>query len=201
MAKYCIGKGKHYNVSKIRFILSLMLGLINAEVVRRTFLMRFSHTMTRYVYFSDKCWYKKSDLDKDKNGNPLTGWNKLFGFSGWLIHKFSARLVWQPDFDRWGWIIIALYVYDNGDWTAREIARVQVNTIHKMSVTAEDGYYTGTVEDTTVSLDADKTPHFIKAEPFFGGQSGSPWKMCIYLFNPLTYKLFKPIIHKTLKTW
>jgi len=135
-------------------------------------------------------------LQKDAQGNPLTGWNKLFGFSGFLIHLFSARLVWQPVFDRPGWIRIALYVYNKGVWDAVEIAQVQVHTINKMSVrAATDGYY-GWVNNNFRFLEAEKTPHFIKAEPYFGGQSTSPEDIDIYLYNPLTYSLFKELIHQ-----
>ena len=206
MAKYTIKKGRHYNNSKVRFIISILLGLVNGEVVRRTFLMHLSKTMTRYVYFSKECWYTKDELDKDENGKPLTGWNKLFGFFGFLIHMFSGRLVWQPVWNTNGLIEVGLYVYNKGSWSYDHIANVRCHTINKMGVIANKGvirtqsYYEGFVYvDNQRMYDitlAEKVPHFLKAEPYFGGQSEAPNIMSIYLYNPLTYKLFKKWIHK-----
>jgi len=206
MAKYKIKKGKHYNASKVRFLISLLFGLVNGEVIRRTFLLHLSRTMTRYVYFSKECWYTKDELDKDESGKPLTGWNKLFGFFGFLIHMFSGRLVWQPVWGTPGLIEVGLYVYSKGDWIYEHIANVMVGTLNKMGIKASSGYlesqnyYEGFVyvngrREYDITL-AEKTPHFLKAEPYFGGQSGAVRTMNIYLYNQLTYKLFKKWIHK-----
>jgi hypothetical protein len=196
MAKYKLEKGKHYNQSKVRFIISLVLGLANGEAIRRWFLIHLSKQMVRWVYFPSNAWYPKSVLQKDKNGNYLTGWNKLFGFSGWLIHLFSGRLVWEPDFERPGYIKIALYVYNEGLRDVILISSIKTSTLTEMSVQAiYDGYY-GWVDNDFRFIEAEKTPHFIVAEPYFGGHSVAPWDITIYLYNPLTYKLFKKWIHK-----
>jgi hypothetical protein len=196
MAKYHIPKGQHYNSSKIRFILSLLLGLINAEVVKRTFMLNFSNNISYYAFLPIKSWYPKSALDKDKDGNPLTGWNKLFGGSGFNIHKYSGRLVWQPDFAQYGWFIIALYVYNKGEWTAKEIARIKADCFKKITVEKTDTGYRGIVSSFNQELPAEKNPLFLKAEPYFGGQSVAPKDIDVYLYSPFVYRLFKKWIHK-----
>ena len=205
--KFRLKKGKHYNQSKVRFLISLLFGLVNGEVIRRTFLLHLGKTMTRMVYFSEECWYPKSALDwvldSDGKRKYLTGWNKLFGFFGFLIHMFSGRLVWQPDFDRPGWIRIALYVYNDSKekqkWTALFIISVKVKTFNEMSVTADSGYYWGEIGDYFEKIPSEKTPHFLKGEPYFGGQSECVQDMNIYIWYVWYYKLFKNVIHKRLE--
>lgn len=190
MAKYKIRKGNHYNSSKIRLLLSSALGVVTAEAMRRVFMLNLFDGIDRYVYFTKECWYFKSDLDRDENGNPLLGWNKLFGGSGFDIHKFSGRAVWQPDFDRYGWITIALYVYDNSVWTAKPIKSVQVCTLVPISVERTDIGYACNVDGMYQEAETAKNPLYIVAEPYFGGRSVSPHDMDVYLYNTLTYKLF-----------
>ncbi len=189
--KYTIKKGKHYNQSKVRFLLSIFFGLINGEVIRRTFLLRFGKLMARYAYFPKEAWYPRTAVDK-------TGWNKLFGFGGFNIHKYSARLVWQPNFDAPGWLIVNLYVYSEGVWTVTEITQIRTHTITKMHVRKKEGVYEGLVWPFFAIKSAKKTPSYIQCEPYFGGQSTAPNDISIHLFTPFIYKLFKKRIHRKL---
>lgn len=196
MARYHIPKGHHYNSSKIRFIISLLLGLVNAETVKRSFMLNFGNSITYYTLLPIESWYPKSALDKDENGYALTGWNKLFGGSGFNIHKYSGRTCWQPDFARYGWFIIVLYVYNNGVWSAKEIARIKADCFKKITVEKTDTGYRGIVSSFNQELPAEKNPLFLKAEPYFGGQSKAPKDINIYLYYPFIYRLFKKWIHK-----
>ena len=184
--KYVIEKGKHYNNSKIRLLLSVALGLINGELIKRTFMLNFSKTMARYVRFDADDWYPRSSIKH-------TGWNKLYGFSGWNIHKYSGRLVWQPDFGQVGSIRIGLYVYGFGDgkWKFKHIATIGTEEEHITAISAKGTYYEGYVGQFHETLGAEKTPHFIKAEPYFGGKSTAPKKITIHLWNKWFYELFK----------
>ncbi len=195
--KYTIKKGRHYNSSRIRLLISLVLGIVNAEVVRRTFLLHFSKVMTRFVYFSPECWYSRDNI-------RYSGWNKLYGFFGFLIHKFSGRFVWQPDFDVPGRIIVALYVYNNTvkdgkqRWTALTVNSVQTGTIFKSSLRAEALHYWGEIGDEFQKIYSEKTPHFLKAEPYFGGRDTAYHDMMIRMWGPWTYRVFKKRIHRKL---
>jgi hypothetical protein len=189
--KYTIKKGKHYNQSKVRFLLSIFLGIINGEVLRRTFLLRIGRLMARFVYFPKEAWYPIEAVEK-------TGWNKLFGFGGFNIHKYSARLVWQPNFAAPGWIEICLYVYNNGSWTATPITEVKTHPIMLMHVKREPCIYEGLVWPFRTIKLADKTPSYIQCEPYFGGQSTAPHDITIRLYFPWYYKMFKKRIHHKL---
>jgi hypothetical protein len=198
MARYRIRKGRHYNSSKVRLVLSTILGVVTAEAVRRSFMLNLFDGIDRYAYFTKECWHFKSDLEKDEKGNPMTGWNKLFGGSGFDIHDFSARAVWQPDFEKYGWITIALYTYNNGVWSALPVKSVPVCSFVRISVEKTDTGYSCHVDDTYRSDITEKNPLFIVAEPYFGGRSTAPHDMDIYLYNPLTYSLFGKYIRKRL---
>jgi hypothetical protein len=45
-----------------------------------------------------------------------SGWNKIFGFGAINHHNISARLVCKPDKENKDKLIIASYVYKNGEW-------------------------------------------------------------------------------------
>lgn len=196
MAKYKIKKGQHYNASKVRFFISLLLGLINGEVLRRTFMLRFGKNMERMIHLRKEDWYPKDALDKGPDGKPLTGWNKLVGFTGFMIHSYSARLCWQPDFENEGWFDIVLYVHnDEAPWLAKNIMKIKGDKVYKGGVTVLTEAYEGYVydEDTkkSVIITSKKTPHFIRCEPYFGGQSVAPKEIVIRLWSVWWYKVLK----------
>ena len=184
----------------------LFVGPINAESLRRTFMFRFGNEMQRYAYIPKSDWYNKSDLDKDNEGRPLTGWNKLYGFAGFNHHEFSARLVWQPKWDQYGYFDIYLYVYNEGEWIAKKILTVEGNKLFLCGLKAEDDCYLGYVNNLTNNIHgegctciwAEKTPHFIRLEPYFGGRSFASKTIILYLWNPITFMLFGKYIKKKL---
>jgi len=79
------------------------------------------------VVLDENCWY-------NENVVSYSGWNKIFGFGAWYHHNDSARFVWKPDYENKGKLIIASYVYKNGDWSATEFSNIYVNNAKTMSI-------------------------------------------------------------------
>ena len=183
--KYTISKGNHYNDGKIRMITASVFGAVSADLVVRGFNLHLSSELGRYVRFPKNAWYPRSAVE-------YTGYNKLVGFGGLNIHKYSARIVWQPDFNRPGYINTYLYVYGHlgNKWESKFITSVKTGEVIKLSVSAEEAHYMGIVNDVCKILPADKTPHFIKAEPYFGGKSTAPYDITIEMWKVWYYERF-----------
>jgi hypothetical protein len=152
---YKIRKGRHF----ANFTFDRLWPFIKGKSIDGTFM------------FDSSCWYSR---DSVKNH----GWNKLLGVTSIRIHKKSGRLVWQPDFDCPGQIIIATYVYDKGVRKIKEIARVKVKQeviwimVFMNLWTFIVGLETGKVKGSIPWLK-------FKAFPFFGGKDKAGKTMVI----------------------
>ncbi len=178
--RYLIKSGTHYNQKKWQVALAILLGAPFHGLY-----LNFKKSRAKYCKLRTQDWYPRSSV---KN----TGWNKLFGFSGWDIHKYSARIVWQPDFEQVGYFRLALYVYGKGDgvWKQSYIKTIKGDTDFFAKVVAKTTYYQGVIDLTYTTLPSDKTPHWFNAEPFFGGKSPAPKDIVIYLWDIWFYKIF-----------
>jgi len=182
--RYKIKKSSHYNQKKWFQLLSLLLG-----APLHGLYLNFGRSRVKYCRLRSEDWYPRSSVKH-------TGWNKLFGFSGWNIHKYSARIVWQPDFSCEGRFRLALYVYGKGDgkWKSSFLTIVEGDVDFLAKITAKKTYYQAIIDSSiTTTLPANKTPHWFNAEPFFGGQSPAPKDIVIYLWDVWFYKLIQKL--------
>lgn len=153
--KYLIRKGHHF----ARFNISR--------------LWPFSaHCITGTIRFSASCWHSRNEIGP-------TGWNKLTGISGLLIHRNSGRLVWQPDFNHSGRILIAAYVYHHGIRITEPFVSCQVETTKEFTLMATGGIWSFGFGDNIRGI-VGTTPFIaFKAFPYFGGRSTAPRDMII----------------------
>jgi hypothetical protein len=153
--KYIIKKGNHF----ARFNIS-RLWPFSGSCIRGT------------IRFDESCWHKRSDIE-------YTGWNKLTGVSSLLIHRNSGRLVWQPDFNVPGRILIASYVYDRGRRITHPFASCLTGQDVSFMIIAEGGYYSFECNGNITGIRADSPSVLFKCFPYFGGKSTAPHNMSI----------------------
>jgi len=79
------------------------------------------------VVLGKTCWYKNEVVS-------FSGWNKIFGFGAWYHHNDSARFVWKPDYENKDRLIIASYVYNNGEWESNEFSYTYTDNAKTMSI-------------------------------------------------------------------
>jgi len=154
--KYTIKKGKNF----ANFTLNRLQPFI------------FGRKLEGSVRFSKECWHTRGSIQ-------YTGWNKLIGISGLLIHRNSARLVWMPDFSTPGKIMIATYVYANGKRIINPITSVHVECETGFRIEASEGLWTFSIKEKMNIIYATIPPIRLKAYPYFGGKSTAPHTMHI----------------------
>jgi hypothetical protein len=131
-----------------------------------------AHCIYGTVRFSASCWHSRDSI-------KLTGWNKLTGISSLLIHRNSGRLVWQPDFNHPGRILIAAYVYRRGVRISQAFASCEVEKEIEFTVIGTGGIWSFGFGDNIRGIPG-KTPIItMKAFPYFGGRSTAPQNMTI----------------------
>jgi len=114
------------------------------------------------VVLSDSCWYQNDIV-------AYSGWNKIFGFGAKLHHWNSARLVWQPNFERAGKLTVSAYVYEMGSWIAIPFAEVSTNSAVSMGIQVVDNRYVFYCGKEFVDY-RHHNPQYDKALwPYFGG--------------------------------
>jgi hypothetical protein len=114
------------------------------------------------VVLSKDAWYPKGYVG-------YSGWNKIFGYGGINHHNNSARLVWQPSEEE-GKLIIAAYVYEEGEWTATEFSHCYTDAAINMTIEiTKNGYkfYCGKDE---VEIQHYHTEYRKLLYPYFGGR-------------------------------
>jgi len=160
---YIIRKGRHYS----NFFLKKLI-FWEKPVVKKA------------VKFGLGIWYPKTDVE-------FTGWNKLPGISGFGIHNKSARVVWQPDFNNYGKIRIATYVYGkNGEekWFAEEMFTISISSTFTYTIVKNKNSweYFFDVDDSYSMYRqyAANTPKYnFKTHCYFGGKSKAPKRIDI----------------------
>jgi hypothetical protein len=157
------------------------------------------------VQFSSGAWYRSNYLDKDSEGHPLTGVNKLrgitfgthletflgkFKITQWMVN--SARIGWQPNFYETGNIALYAYYHVNGKEHRKEFAQVHVDEEFRITFKVERKGVRVTVK-RWVSVHTKTFEYFMPIKtwlrigyhlyPYFGGRSRAPQLMDITIWE------------------
>lgn len=139
------------------------------------------------IYFGYECWYDKSYV-VHSGYNKLTGLSQIAG-----VHNKSGRIVWQPDFDRVGYIKLSAYVYGadtthgyiitESGWTAQYITTVKTGDKFDIRIHRWDDkweFFVGHTECVWIYADT-PTGLMTLLIPYFGGRDAAYHDMTIYI--------------------
>ncbi len=165
MKQYLIKKGAHY----CSVGLFERIGAIGWKIKKYSI---------RFV-LHNACWWAPKRNDDDLDLNKLSGVS--YGLND---HSNSVRLVWRPDFDNSGKIMIYGYTYDKlstGQHTSLYITTVQTGQTCDGLIEVIGNQYSITVNGVNVKMDnthPDPSMCF-RLYPYFGGNNVAPQDMLI----------------------